>query len=464
MTETDLVIIGAGPAGMAAARQAADAGLSVVLLDEQPGPGGQIYRDIIRASPTRRAPLGKEYDKGASLAEGLQHPNITHISGAVVWQIEDDAQVAYTANGVGALVTGKRLLIATGALERPMPVPGWTLPGVMTAGAAQILLKQSGLVVENAVLAGSGPLLYLVAAQMCRAGTPPLALVETQTASDRLSALRHGAGALRGWRYLLKGLGLLRELRRAGVKRYTGADDIAIEGSTHAEALRFSVKGRTHRLPCDTVLLHHGVVPNTQVARGLGVPHRWHAGQGAFCPERNDWGGTPVDGVFIAGDGAGIGGAEAAAIAGRLSALEIARQLAALTLAERDAAAKPLRRRLRRDLAARPFLDRAYPPYAPALSPADDTIVCRCEEVTAGDIRGMARLGCRGPSQAKAFGRQGMGPCQGRYCGLTVTALLAAETGQSPDQTGYYRIRPPFKPVTLQELADIAPDQLTRGD
>lgn len=464
MTETDLVIIGAGPAGMAAARQAADAGLSVVLLDEQPGPGGQIYRDVTRASPTRRTLLGKEYDKGASLAEGLQHPNITHISGAVVWQIEDDAQVAYTANGVGALVTGKRLLIATGALERPMPVPGWTLPGVMTAGAAQILLKQSGLVVENAVLAGSGPLLYLVAAQMCRAGTPPLALVETQTASDRLSALRHGAGALRGWRYLLKGLGLLRELRRAGVKRYTGADDIAIEGSTHAEALRFSVKGRTHRLPCDTVLLHHGVVPNTQVARGLGVPHRWHAGQGAFLPERNDWGGTPVDGVFIAGDGAGIGGAEAAAIAGRLSALEIARQLAALTLAERDAAAKPLRRRLRRALAARPFLDRAYPPYAPALSPADNTIVCRCEEVTAGDIRGMARLGCRGPSQAKAFGRQGMGPCQGRYCGLTVTALLAAETGQSPDQTGYYRIRPPFKPVTLQELADIAPDQLTRGD
>ena len=464
MTETDLVIIGAGPAGMAAARQAADAGLSVVLLDEQPGPGGQIYRDITRASPTRRTLLGKEYDKGASLAEGLQHPDITHISGAVVWQIEDDAQVAYTANGVGALVTGKRLLIATGALERPMPVPGWTLPGVMTAGAAQILLKQSGLVVENAVLAGSGPLLYLVAAQMCRAGTPPLALVETQTASDRLLSLRHGAGALRGWRYLLKGLGLLRELRRAGVKRYTGADDIAIEGTTRAEALRFSVKGRTHRLPCDTVLLHHGVVPNTQVARGLGVPHRWHAGQGAFLPERNDWGGTPVDGVFIAGDGAGIGGAEAAAIAGRLSALEIARQLAALTLAERDAAAKPLRRRLRRDLAARPFLDRAYPPYAPALSPADNTIVCRCEEVTAGDIRGMARLGCRGPSQAKAFGRQGMGPCQGRYCGLTVTGLLAAETGQSPDQTGYYRIRPPFKPVTLQELADIAPDQLTRGD
>uniref|UniRef100_UPI003B52EDBB FAD/NAD(P)-dependent oxidoreductase n=1 Tax=Roseovarius indicus TaxID=540747 RepID=UPI003B52EDBB len=464
MTETDLVIIGAGPAGMAAARQAADAGLSVVLLDEQPGPGGQIYRDITRASPTRRALLGKEYDKGASLAEGLQHPDITHISGAVVWQIEDDAQVAYTANGIGALVTGKRLLIATGALERPMPVPGWTLPGVMTAGAAQILIKQSGLVVENAVLAGAGPLLYLVAAQMCRAGTPPLALVETQTASDRLLALRHGAGALRGWRYLLKGLGLLRELRRAGVKRYTGADDTAIEGKTRAEALRFSVKGQTHRLPCDTVLLHHGVVPNTQVARGLGVPHRWHAGQGAFCPERNDWGGTPVDGVFIAGDGAGIGGAEAAAIAGRLSALEIARQLATLTLAERDAAAQPLRRRLRRDLAARPFLDRAYPPYALALSPADDTIVCRCEEVTAGDIRGMARLGCRGPSQAKAFGRQGMGPCQGRYCGLTVTGLLAAETGQSPDQTGYYRIRPPFKPVTLQELADIAPDQLTRGD
>ena len=103
----------------------------------------------------------------------------------------------------------------------------------------------------------------------------------------------------------------------------------------------------------------------------------------------------------------------------------------------------------------------AYPPYAHAVSPADTTVICRCEEVTAGEIRGYAKLGCLGPNQTKAFGRAGMGPCQGRYCGLTVTALLAEANRQTPNETGYYRIRPPLKPVTLGELAEMeqtAPD------
>jgi NAD(P)H-nitrite reductase large subunit len=107
-------------------------------------------------------------------------------------------------------------------------------------------------------------------------------------------------------------------------------------------------------------------------------------------------------------------------------------------------------------MAARPFLEAAYPPYAGALSPADSTIICRCEEVTAGDIRATAKLGCLGPNQTKAFGRAGMGPCQGRYCGLTVTRLLADANGRTPDQTGSYRIRAPIKPVTLGELSQLA--------
>ncbi|MDF1715969.1 MAG: FAD/NAD(P)-binding oxidoreductase [Antarcticimicrobium sp.] len=455
MIEADLVVIGAGPAGMSAARQAVEAGLSVVLLDEQKRAGGQIYRNVAHVSPARADILGPDVTRGGQLVAAIQHPRITHIAGASVWQIEGGTRVAYCVNGVAAVASGKRLLIATGAIERPMPVPGWTLPGVMNAGAAQILVKQSGMVLENAVLAGCGPLLYLVAAQMCRAGSPPLALVETQSTADLLSALRHWPGALRGWRHLVKGLGLLAEIRKAGVKRYSGASAIAVDGADHAEAIRFTVRGRQHCLSCETVLLHHGVVPNTQTARSIGVPHEWQARQRAFVPTRDEWGRSPQNGVFIAGDGAGIGGALAAELAGAISALQIAGDLDALTPAQRDAAARPLRRALRGELALRPFLDRAYPPYQGALSPADETVVCRCEEVTAGEIRKFAKLGCLGPNQAKAFGRQGMGPCQGRYCGLTVTELLAAENGQSPDVTGYYRIRPPIKPVTLGELASM---------
>ncbi|MEO9529858.1 FAD/NAD(P)-binding oxidoreductase [Roseibium sp.] len=457
MTETDLVVVGAGPAGMSAAHTAADAGLSVLLLDEQNRAGGQIYRDVERAATARSAVLGTDFSKGLDIVRSLRHPKITHVAGAVVWQIERDARVAYTVQGEASVVTAKCLLIATGALERPMPIPGWTLPGAMTAGAAQILVKQSGMLIENAVLAGCGPLLYLVAAQMCRAGTPPLALVETGSTANIFSAfLNHGLGAVLGWRQLAKGLDLLKELRSSAVKRFTGASALAIVGDEHVEAIRFKARGRQHQMDCSTVLLHHGVVPNTQAALSLGVPHHWNELQRAFIPERDEWGRTPLPGIFIAGDGAGIGGAEAATMAGRIAALAIAGEIGAITQAERDAAALPLHRGLRRELAARPFVDRAYPPYANALTPADDTIVCRCEEVTAGDIRRYAKLGCRGPNQTKAFGRPGMGPCQGRSCGLTVTELLAEANGRTPRDTGYFRVRAPVKPVTLGELAALA--------
>lgn len=453
MQRHDLVIIGAGPAGMAAAATAAELGLSVALLDEQSRPGGQIYRDVDRVAALRGDILGADYIHGRSLTAGLHHGAITHLEGTTVWAIEDGFRISYTKDGRGAQIGAERVLLATGALERPMPVPGWTLPGVMTAGAGQILLKQSGLVARQAVLVGAGPLLYLIAAQMVRAGTPPLAMVETQTRSDLFRALRHLDGALRGWRYLAKGLAMLAEIKRAGVARYTGATGLRIEGTDKAEALRFTHRGRTHRIACTTVFLHHGVVPNTQAARSLGVTHRWDTRQACFNPVLDGWGQSDVPGIFMAGDGTGIGGAKAAEIAGRLAALKLAEALGHISAAERDRRAAPLHSAKARERAARPFLDLAYPPCAEAMAPEDATTICRCEEVTAGDIRRYAALGCLGPNQTKAFGRAGMGPCQGRYCGLTVTALLAEANGQTPDETGYYRIRPPLKPVTLGELA-----------
>jgi NADPH-dependent 2,4-dienoyl-CoA reductase/sulfur reductase-like enzyme len=455
----DLIIIGAGPAGMAAAATAAQIGLTVVVLDEQPRPGGQIYRDVDRVAPLRGDILGRDFTEGTALTAGLDHPNIHHIAGAVVWSVEEAVSVHYTRAGQSHRVTGKRILLATGALERPMPLPGWTLPGVMTVGAGQIMLKQSGLVSARAVLVGAGPLLYLLAVQMLRAGAPPLALVETQTKGDALRAIRHVLGALHGWRDLRNGLAMLYELWRGGVPRYLAATDIAIEGAAHAEALRFVSGGKAHRIAAGSVFLHHGVVPNTQAARTIGIAHRWDAGQACFAPELDVWGQTAVKTVFIAGDGARIGGAKVARIAGALAALQIAQQLGRITAPQRDQKARSLVRRLQAERAIRPFLDAAYPPMAQALSPQDNTIVCRCEEVTAGDIRRSAQLGCLGPNQAKAFCRAGMGPCQGRYCGLTVSAVLAQENMRSMDETGYFRIRSPIKPVTLAELASAEDTQ-----
>ena len=458
MTRVDLIVIGAGPAGMAAATEAAGLGLSVTVLDEQTAAGGQIYRAVTGAGAQRGAVLGQDYLDGAGLVRAMQASGLRHVAGAVVWNIEPDDQgitVTWSQDGQAAQMRAARLVLATGALERPVPIPGWTLPGVMTAGAGQILLKASGIVAERAVLAGSGPLLYLLAAQMVRAGTPPLALVETQGLRDTIRALPHLAYGLRVWRTLIKGLGLLAELRRAGVRRISGARDLAVEGQDRATALRFAAGGRTQRIACDTVLLHQGVVPNTQASRALRLDHDWLAAQQCFAPRLDAWGETSHPGIFVAGDGAGIAGALAAAEAGRLVACQVAHQLGRIDAAGRDARARGPAGRLGAERALRPFLDAAYPPAPQVLAPADDTIICRCEEVTAGQVRGWAKLGCTGPNQTKAFGRVGMGPCQGRYCGLSVTALLAAAQGMDPAEVGAYRIRAPLKPVTLGEVAAL---------
>lgn len=453
MKTYDIAIIGAGPAGVSAAVEADRHGASVLLLDEQPRPGGQIYRNVQIATPRQKKVLGEDYTKGAALVSALAGSGAVHLAGVTVWQVTGNGRIAFSRNGQAEQVQARHVIVATGATERPVPVPGWTLPGVLTAGAAQILMKSGGLVADNAVLVGSGPLLYLVAAQMVTAGHAPKTLVETQTPADLRAALRHLKGALKGWRYLVKGLGLISQLKRAGVRRYTGARDIAISGTERAEAVSFLQNGRHHRIEADTVLLHQGVVPNTQITRSLQLDHRYDDGQNCFVPVTDALGQTSNPMVSVAGDGAGIGGAIVAALSGRLSALGAVQHLGLIPKETLETVAAPLLKARTRERAIRPFLDRAYPPSPDILRPADKTIICRCEEVTAGDIRRYAALGCKGPNQAKAFGRSGMGPCQGRYCGLTVTEILASENGLSQQETGAFRIRAPLKPVTLGELA-----------
>jgi NADPH-dependent 2,4-dienoyl-CoA reductase/sulfur reductase-like enzyme len=454
MNSVDLAIIGAGPAGMAAAAQGAALGMSVLLLDEQDGPGGQIFRNIEHATQQQRHLLGHSYGAGQKLLDGLLEAQVNHVRRATVWMAGKDGEIAWSVDGKASKTNAKRIIIATGALERPVPVPGWTLPGVMTAGAAQILLKQSGLVPQRAVLAGAGPLLYLLASQLIAAGAPPLAIVETNSMRDVLAAAVHLKPTRATARYLGEGLRLLSDITKARVPRYRAASNLRVEGEGKAEAISFNTGAKTHRIDCDIVLLHQGVVPNTQISRSLRFEHRWNALQRCFAPVADAWG--ALDGrYYVAGDGGGIGGAKAAELQGRLAALHAAAEIEAISASVRNEIAGPLQARLAAELSVRSFLDRAFPAPEQVLAPADETIICRCEEITAGDIRGYAKLGCMGPNQAKAFGRCGMGPCQGRYCGLTVTELLAAANAQSPDETGYFRIRQPLKPVTIGELAAL---------
>lgn len=448
----DLVIVGCGPAGMAAACEARAVGLSVALLDEQPAGGGQIYRNIEAAPADRLEILGEDYAAGRSLADEFAASGAEHLRGATVWNVAINGAVDYVAEGRSRQIVGKSVILASGAMERPFPIPGWTLPGVMGAGAAQILLKGSGALPSGpVVLAGCGPLLYLLAWQYLRAGVTIRAVVDTAPLSGYLRAIRHGVGALMGWSDLAKGLKLLATLRRARVPIHSGATGLAIEGDRQVEGIRFTSRGRATSLPASLVLLHQGVVPNTQLSWSTGAKHRWDCEQLCWLPKTDPDGRLGETPIHVAGDSRAIVGAKASAVQGRLAAIAIAERLNLHVDAQRR---ESLHREFIRFTRVRPFLDALYRPNDENRIPRDpETVVCRCEEVTAGQIRRYVELGCLGPNQTKAFGRCGMGPCQGRFCGLTVTEIIAEARRTVPDEVGYYRIRAPVKPITLGELA-----------
>ena len=463
----DIVIVGAGPAGMAAAATVAAAGAMVLVADEGTGPGGQIYRAVTTALSQVTAVLGTDYASGRVQAEQFLASGIDYASSATVWSLAPDESQAMPAtdlfeiclsqHGVARSVTARHVILATGAQERPLPIPGWTLPGVMTAGAAQIALKTSGLVPSGrVVLAGSGPLLYLLASQLAAAKAKPVALLDTTPSLNWLKAAPFLPDFLRS-PFLGKGVRLLRAVRR-NMRVVRGINQLRADGDGKLGLVSFS-RGRrlAETIEADLLLLHQGVVPATNLAMSAGVKHNWSTEQCAWLPDCDGWGNSSVPGISITGDGAGIAGSEAAISRGKLAALGALHRLGLLDETARDRHAAPARNALEKARQGRRFLDALYRPADRFRVPVDNgTIVCRCEEVTAGQVRAAAALGAQGPNQLKSFTRAGMGPCQGRMCGLTVTEIMASERQLPPSQIGSLTIRTPVKPVTLAELASMS--------
>ncbi len=448
----DVAIVGAGAAGLAAADLCARAGLSTVVFDEQASPGGQTYRSIEDTPLRRPEVLGEDYWKGAALLAAFRASGAQYVPGAGVWSLTHERELGVSVDGQSRLTTARRVIVATGALERPFPIPGWTLPGVMTTGAAQILLKSSGLAAQGrTVLAGGGPLLWLLAWQYLNAGARIDAILETTPRGNLLRAAPHAPGFLVS-PYVRKGLALLLAVHRR-IRVVSGVSELRAEGDGKVQSLVYRVRGGAEqRLPVDTLLLHQGVVPNVNLAMAAGIEHRWDDRQLCWTPVLERDGATSVEGIAIAGDGAGIAGVQAAVSRGVLAAAVAVRALKPGARPDGEARARAELARYER---GRRFLDELYRPARAFRIPQGATIVCRCEEVTAQQIVDAVALGCTGPNQMKAFVRCGMGPCQGRLCGLTVTELIARTRGVSPQEVGYYRLRSPVKPITVAELAGL---------
>jgi hypothetical protein len=374
---------------------------------------------------------------------------------AQVWNIEPHAQgftVAALIDGRSVNFVASDLLIANGAMERPMAVAGWEKPGVMTAGAGQILLKASALLPKQVVLAGSGPLLLLLAHQYRAAGVTITALLDTTPRSNYWRAMPWLVAGLSMPKQLIKGMWLTL-VQRICVPYFANVADIQIVGDAQVKAVRFMVAGKEYEIPTNLVLLHQGIVAQTQMAQTLACEQEWSDAKQCWQTQVVKAGQTSVPGVQVAGDAGAIGGAQLAQLEGRLAAMARVKQNCTHPSWARKLAYFALSWRIRQLHWARGLVDRMYQP-APWLStPTGTTVVCRCEQVCAAEITDIAKAGCAGVNQLKAFSRAGMGPCQGRQCGLNLGYLVAQAQGRSMAQVEPLSVRSPLSPINLGQLA-----------
>jgi len=459
MLTPDVLIVGAGPAGMSAALAACQAGLDVLVVDEQPAPGGQIWRGIeANTNNGRAAAFGAEYQRGMETVRAFRSADIAYMASTTVWQIEPSLRSYLKAGDQMHRVEPRSVIIATGAQERPCPFPGWTLPGVMTVGAAQILLKTPGAIPDKPVwIAGSGPLTLLYAQQLIKSGGAVAGFLDTRPATPLRHSVQPGLSALLySGRDLFKGLCWYAHLRRHAGRYIKHVTDIEAVGHGTLERVRYrTANGRTGEIETSTLLVHEGVIPELHVARSLGCAIRHDRRQHAFAPVLNRWGESTVPNVFVAGDAAGIGGAAVAIQRGILAGLGVAASLGQLTpQAVETAAARP-RKRCSRAMGIRRFLDHMFTPRASIFLPRGDTLVCRCEELRADDIRAQATSSFD-VNHVKARTRAGMGPCQGRQCGYTVASLIAERDLHPIKMSEPFRVRPPLRPIRICDLAALA--------
>lgn len=456
----DVAIVGTGPAGLAAATTTTALGLSTLVLDELASPGGQIYRALTTTPVRRPEVLGRDFWQGAELVRAFRSCGADYLPATTVWAGEQRADGGFTLGvsggrpgaRIGGVFPARAVIVASGAIERPVPFPGWTLPGVITAGAVQALLKSAALVPSGrVVLAGAGPLLWHVAWQLCNAGVAIERVLETIPRGRLAEAMRHAPGFMFSG-YLARGLELVRAVRRrTGVVEHVSG--LRAEGDGRVQRIAWQANDSWSEVDVDVLVLSHGVVPNIHLPAALGAELAWNADKSAFQPVVDAWGGTSVAGLWVAGDAAGIAGAEAAQARGRLAALAVANALGRIDAAQRDAEAEPHVQAHTHALRGRRFLDVLYRPDDAFLRPEGGTLVCRCEEVTADEVREAVRDGAAGLSAVKAATRCGMGACQGRFCLLTATELIAQERGVAPEQVAPPSIRFPIRPVTLAEVA-----------
>ena len=459
----DVAVIGAGPAGLSAALAARRAGASVLVLDEYPEPGGQYYKQLSSGFRVPdRSRLDADYTKGDTLIAAVRAVGVQLSHETLVWASFGPNELAIVRGGESGTVRAKCMVVATGAYERTIPFKGWDLPGVMTPGAAQTLVKHQQVVPgSRIVLAGSGPFLLPVAKSLVGAGANIVAIVE---ATRPRAWARHAPRVWGHWDRLREARDYREMISAAGIPVHFGERVVEARGRDALERVvaqacdaggDIRVDAPVREIEADALCVGYGFVPSVQAARALGCELAYDALRGGWIVRHDDAMQTSRAHVFVAGEAAGIGGAYAAMAEGTLAGLAAARTLGLEVQPDAvDAAARDRAHRRRfADLVNELFA--VKPGYYRTID--DATLVCRCEEVSAGEVRAAIAAWGSDVNCVKGVTRCGMGYCQGRICGTTVEHLAAQSAGHMPGARGGFNMRAPIKPVPVSALAQLDP-------
>ena len=454
----DVVVIGAGPAGVAAATTAAAHGLRVALLDEGRQAGGQVYRAPQDGLTISRPDA--DLNAGDALRRKLAGSHVESRFERRVWLVEPGFRISALAPTGPETIEAEKLIIATGALERHMPAPGWTLPGVMGLAAATILIKSHKILPGRKVaVAGAGPLLLLVAAKIIEGGGDVVAVIDVNTRADWI---KRAPAMLSRFDLLGRGAGWFGKLlaRRVpilhghAIRRFVGDDAVREIVAGPIDATWAPIAGGEKSYACDAVCYGFGLKPSVEIPLLLGARDAFNEKQAAWSVEIGPDHATNVPGLYVCGDGAGVLGAAAAPLQGEIAALAAARDLGRYSISAFQASVAPLQKSAARAAAfGAAMTELAALRAGLTQTITSDTIVCRCEGLARTDIDRAIGAGATTINGLKSATRCGMGLCGGRVCEDAAIALIAHATGRSRIEIGHSTARPPLRPVPLDVAA-----------
>jgi thioredoxin reductase len=455
----DVLVLGGGAGGLNAAATAARAGARVLLVDERPQPGGQYYKQPLDIAGRATLADDAQFAGGRALIAEARAAGVVFLGGAQLWGAFEPLDLMIFDGQASRLCRPRRLIVAAGAYERGLPFPGWTLPGVMTTGAAQTLLRSYAVLSGRRVLvAGNGPLNLQVALELARAGAEVAAVVELARrpglwAATALARMLTSTPAL-AWR----GRGYLTELKRRGIPLLHRQVIAGVERAGDRLQARIALwpadGGASSRsYDVDTVCVGYGFMPSNEVLRALGCRHAFDPDRSHLVTERDGDGLTSVAHVYAVGDCTGLGGAPAAEAEGIIAGLAAARSLGLAAAAGQEQVVARARARLRRHRRFQAGLWELF--GAPRLLTelaGPETVICRCEELTFAEIQSGFDSGTQSIGAVKRATRAGMGRCQGRYCGPVLAAVAAARRGSPLDEAAHWAPRPPVKPIHIADI------------